>query len=281
MGEIIAFIQILKLFIRVKPDLVHLRGPRIWAYGGVAARVARVPAVISHITGMGFSGSSEGFQGVLAHSGLKILCRICFRHRRQRVIVQNREDVEIVSKLGCKINRVRLIRGSGVNEQEFKLSEMPINKLLIVLPARMLRSKGVEDFVSAARISRSKYPNVKFVLVGGLVPGSPGAISLNQINLWISEGIIEWWGKRNDMASVMSQASIICLPSYYKEGVPKALLEAMSTGRPVIAADAPGTREPLIHNWNGILVPPKNPLSLATAIEYLIENPHEMKRDGD
>jgi N,N'-diacetylbacillosaminyl-diphospho-undecaprenol alpha-1,3-N-acetylgalactosaminyltransferase len=280
MGEITNYLEILNLFYFVKPDLVHLRGPRIWAYGGIAARVAKVPAVISHITGLGFSWSLEGLQGKLANAGLKVLSRACFKHKKQRVIVQNREDVEIVSRLGCKINRVRLIRGSGVNENDYKLSDIPLEKFLIILPARMLKSKGVEDFISAARIVHEKYPKVRFALVGGLVLKSPGAISQSQIDSWLSEGIVEWWGKRNDMSYVISQASIVCLPSYYKEGVPKAILEAMSSGRPVIAANAPGTREPIIHNWNGILVTPRDPHSIARAIEHFIENPHELRRMG-
>ena len=143
----------------------------------------------------------------------------------------------------------------------------------------MLRDKGVHEFVQAARLLKKQGIPGRCVLVGRIVPDNPSRISENQVRAWEREGVIEWWGHRDDMARVLASAHVVVLPSY-REGLPKILLEACASGRPVIATAVPGCSEVVRDGENGFLVPAKDPDALAKAMMMLSENPVLRMRMG-
>lgn len=274
-------VALIRLFHKVRPSIVHLRTPKVWTYGGIAARIAGVPAVVCHVTGLGFAHTATGLMGTCARIGLRLLARQAFRHPHQRIIVQNRDDAEVVpNTLGCDPTRIRFIPGSGVDASSFMPVPIPMGIPIVMLPARLLREKGVWEFVEAAQILRRDGISVRCILVGDIDPGNPTSATTEQLQRWQSDGVVEWWGYRRDMAEVLAQATIVCLPSYYREGLPKVLLEAMALARPVIAADSPGTREPVEAGVNGVLVPPKDGPALARAIGALVADLDTCRRMG-
>jgi glycosyltransferase involved in cell wall biosynthesis len=149
-----------------------------------------------------------------------------------------------------------------------------------LFPARILWDKGVGEFVAAARLLHQRNIQARFVLVGESDPGNPTGVPLQTLNVWNEEGIVEWWGWRDDMSTIYSQANIICLPSY-REGLPKTLIEAAAAARAIITTDVPGCREVVINGHNGILIHPQDPLATANAVELLISNPTLRGRMGE
>jgi glycosyltransferase involved in cell wall biosynthesis len=175
------------------------------------------------------------------------------------------------------VEDVRLIPGSGVDDSYFREPPASGKAPLVVFPARLLRDKGVEEFVEAVRRIRNQVPGWRFALVGAADSGNPTAISSAQARDWATQGLVEWPGHVKDMASLLAEASIVCLPSY-REGLPKALLEAAAAGCAVITADSVGCREAIVAGETGDLVPPRDASALGDALLALIGD--ERRRDA-
>jgi glycosyltransferase involved in cell wall biosynthesis len=149
----------------------------------------------------------------------------------------------------------------------------------VILAARMLWDKGVKEFVEAAKLLRREGVRARFALVGDTDLGNPAAVSTEQLMQWKNEGAVEWWGQRSDMAAVIAQCHVACLPSY-GEGVPKVLIEAAASGRAIVTTDTSGCREIVRDRQNGLLVPPRDVAALANALRELIEKPALRARMG-
>ncbi len=175
--------------------------------------------------------------------------------------------------------RVTLIRGSGVDIQHFSPQPEPPGIPLVVLPARMLWDKGVGEFVAAARTLQAKGLRARFALVGDSDNENPASVPASQLRAWENEGVIEWWGWKENMDEVYAQAAIVCLPSY-REGVPKTLIEAAACGRPIVTSDVPGCREVVRHGENGLLVPARDAGALAEALTDLLQSPNTRSEMG-
>jgi len=278
--ELLTLVQLITLFRCWSPAVVHLRTPKMWIYGGIAARLAGVPGVVSHITGIGSAMSGRTWRSRAARIALTVLAPLCFGHPRQRVIAQNRDDAAVLLRLRCPRRKLRLIRGSGVDCVALQPSPEPSGLPLVVLPARMLADKGVREFIAAAGTLRQRGVALRCALVGACDPGNPSAISEAELRQAHDTGVVEWWGYQKDMAGVLAQAHVVCLPSYYGEGLPKSLLEAMACGRAVVTCNSPGCREPVIPEVTGLLVPPRDAVALADALERLIRDPALRQRMG-
>ncbi len=269
-----------RLYRTVKPDLIHHLRLKPVLYGGIAAYAARVPAEVSMPTGLGHVFTAETTKARLMRKVTLWGCKVAFRHQNVRVIFQNPDDMEVflhAKTLGK--DRCALIRGSGVDISEFVVTPEPQDQPVVVLAARMLRDKGIVEFVEAARILRQQGSRARFVLVGDTDPGNPTAISAAELKEWQEHGLIEWWGFQEDMRPIFVDANIVCLPSY-REGVPKVLIEAAAAGRAIVATDVPGCREIVRHGQNGLLVPVKNASALADALSFLLDNAHLRARMG-
>lgn len=262
-----------RLYRRLRPDIVHHVALRPVVVGGLVARLAGVEGVVSAIAGMGYAFTG-GRGGWLALT-LRILLRAALR--RGRVIVQNPDDARAVKTLGVAQERIHMIPGAGVDVQAFSPRPEPAGMPVVMLASRLLWDKGVGEFVAAARRLAGR---ARFVLVGAPDSGNPASVTADTLRQWTAEGVVEWWGAREDMPATLAQATIVCLPSSYREGLPKVLLEAMACGRPVITTDAPGCRDCVRDGDNGLLVPVKDVEALTASITRLLENSDERKRMG-
>jgi glycosyltransferase involved in cell wall biosynthesis len=173
-----------------------------------------------------------------------------------------------------------LIRGSGVDMRRFVPVPEPSGAPLVVFASRMLWAKGVAEFVEGARISKARGSHARFILVGD-TDDNPGAVSVTQLAQWERSGVVEWWGHRSDMPQVFAQSAVVVLPSIYREGVPKVLIEAAACGRPIVTTDMPGCREIVRDAVNGFLVPVRDAEAVAEAVGRLIADDRLRRHMGD
>jgi glycosyltransferase involved in cell wall biosynthesis len=273
-AELMFTLQLARLYRRLRPDLVHHIALKPILVGGVAARLAGVPAIVNAPTGLGFVFSSEKLLAKLLKPVVSALLRITLSPKNARVIFENPDDLAELEQLGM-IRRGTgiLIRGAGVDIEKFAPAPEPAGPVRVILIARMIREKGVADFVEAARILRAQQVAAEFVLVGAPDPGNPNTVREAELRGWQAEGLVSWLGPRTDIAELLRGAHIACQPSSYREGLPKSALEAMATGKPLVATDIPGCREAVVDGETGLLVPPRDPAALAAALRRLIEAP--------
>ena len=268
--EFAAVIEIIKLYWRERPDIVHHVALKPVLYGSFAALLLRRPAVVNAMAGMGFLFTSSRRSAGLLRAVVSRIFRVLLNAGRNVLILQNPDDVTMLVAGGLvEPSRVRLIRGSGVNTERFHPAPEPEGTPVVMLASRMLWDKGVGEFVAAAKELRGRGVIARFVLVGDGDADNPASIPDAQLKAWHDGGVVECWGRCDDMPAAFAQAHIVCLPSY-REGLPKVLLEAAACGKPLVATDAPGCREIVRHNENGLLVPLRDATALAQAIERLL-----------
>ncbi len=213
-------------------------------------------------------------------SGVGWFYRFALGHPNARVIFQNPDDRSLL--IGIKAVRdeqVALIRGSGVFLTDYPMRPELGGVPVVTFAARLLRDKGVMEFVEAARVLKARGVAARFWLVGSTDPGNPTSISEDDVALWGKEGLVEILGYRGDIPDVFTDSNIIVLPSY-REGLPKALIEAAACGRAVVTTDVPGCRDAIEPESTGLLVPVRDALALADAVQFLIENPDRRKQMG-
>ena len=265
--------RLLRVYREEQPDIVHHVALKPVLYGSIAARLTGVPAVVNALAGLGFLFISKHFQARVIRLLVESAFRLLFNDPNVRVIFQNPDDMALLTSHGVLVTKQGvLIRGSGVCTLQFNVTPEVYGLPLVVLASRMLWDKGIAEFVEAVRQLRGQGVAARFALVGEGDPDNPASISNKQLSQWQNEGIIEWWGQRDDMPRVFAQSHIVCLPSY-REGLPKVLVEAAACGRPIIATDVPGCREIVHDGENGLLVPAKDFYALANALRQLIDNP--------
>lgn len=272
--------SLLRICRRLQPDLIHFITIKPIVHGALVTRLVKKPAVVNAITGLGFS-FGKGLRARIRRTILSPFLRVALHRPRSKTIFQNPVDLQqfVESGLVPRSNAV-LIRGSGVDPVRFRPREGMVRDNMVVLASRMLWDKGVEQFVEAARMIQSRSCQVRCVLVGDADPGNLHSIPRSQLESWAAEGMVEWWGYRDDMAEILSQASVVVLPTVYPEGVPKVLLEAAACGCPIVATDVPGCREIVRHGVNGFLVPPHDSTALAEAIRTLLRSPELREQFG-
>jgi len=263
---------LVRLYGRERLDIVHHVALKPVLYGAIAARLAGVPHVVNAVAGLGWLFTSSG----LAVRTLRpVICRLLawlLGAPHSRTIVQNPDDFGLLLKMGVSEDRLRLIRGAGVDTEVFTpVLESPPEPVTVLFSARMLWDKGVGEFVEAARLLRQAGVKARFVLVGDPDPGNPASVPEATLRAWHGENGVEWWGRRDNMPAVFHTAHIACLPSY-REGLPKALLEAAACGLSIVTTDAPGCREIVRDGDNGFLVPVRDAQALAVALRSLIDN---------
>jgi glycosyltransferase involved in cell wall biosynthesis len=271
--EMLLMLSLLSIYRREKPAIVHHVAMKPIIYGTIAARLTGVPVIINAFGGLGYLFSSSKFRAVILRRLVTLGLRMVLNDSRCRIIVQNPDDLQRLAK-ECDVdpNRITLIKGSGVDLKQFYPSQEPIGVPLVVLASRMLWNKGIGEFVEAASILNKEGVAARFALVGESDDHNPLSIPGSRLKKWHADNRVEWWGYRTDMPSVLAQASVVCLPSYYGEGVPKILIEAAASGRPIVTTDMPGCREIVRDGENGLLVPVRNSRELARALGRLIND---------
>jgi glycosyltransferase involved in cell wall biosynthesis len=274
--EIWSLFSICKIFYKHKPDIVHLITIKAYLYGGIAARIMGVPGVISAIAGLGIFFNKNNWWNFLFQKIFFLIFYFAFNHPNQKVIVQNLEDKKTLIKfISLNSKKILLFRGSGVKLSKFTNLKEKNDVITICCASRLLYEKGIFDFVSAAKIIKKKNINAKFLLAGDLDPDNPTSLNDQDLQNIIEEKVVELLGYQKDIPALYARSHIICLPSFYGEGLPKALIEAAAAGRAVVTTDIPGCKDAIISNKTGLLVPAKNPQKLADTLEWLIKHHEE------
>jgi glycosyltransferase involved in cell wall biosynthesis len=264
-AELQTVLRLRRLYQAEKPDIVHHFTPKCILYGSLAARWSGVGAVVNSITGLGYLFAIDGWRGRLIRNLVSSFYR--FALRGTQVVFQNPEDMQMFADKGIVSPQTAgLIPSSGVDLDRLTPSPEPEGVPVVLLAARLLWDKGVGEFVEAARLLAGRGIQVRFALAGRTDPGNPSSIPAARIASWRDERAIEWWGWQEDMPSALARSNIVCLPSYYREGVPRILVEAAACGRALIASDIAGCREIVRAGYNGLLVPTRDPQALADAI---------------
>ena len=277
--ELRTIANIISLHRRLRPQIVHQVTLRVVLYGSIAARLTKIPTV-NAITGLGYLFIANGWREKIARRILAFAYRSCLAGKRVRTIFQNDDDLSFFIKQRIlRRNRTALIAGAGVDAQRFAPAPEPTGTPVILLTARMLRDKGILELVEASRILKQRGHQIRVILAGMLDPGNPSAITQMEVMAWQKEGVVEWIGHQNDVPRLIAQSQLVCLPSY-REGLPLSLIEAASCGRPIVTTDVPGCRDIVRHGVNGLLVPMKNPVALAEALEKLLGDPELRQKMG-
>lgn len=269
--ELATLLELFIIFQKERPDVIHLVALKPAIYGSLAAMLAGVPSRVCALGGLGFAFSSNKMLARFLRPLLLATFRFIFNDSRSRLILQNSDDLALLTKR-AQVNRhhVRMIRSAGVDLEQYAVLDIPDGVPIVMLATRMLWDKGVGEFVQAAKAVKAEGVSARFVLVGEPDEENPSSVPRKQLLDWHASGVIEWWGYRTNMPEVLSKASVVCLPSYYGEGIPKVLIEAMACGRPIITTDMPGCRELVRDGKNGMLVSPMDAAGLAEHFAALV-----------
>ena len=265
---------------RERPAVVHHFTIKPVIYGTIAAWLAGVPRIINTITGLGYVFTNK--KAVRLRRLVEWMYRIALR-RADWVFFQNNDDFSYFKdKQIINVDRSSVLPGSGVDCTHFSPfpDYQPNKNLTFLMVSRLIKDKGVYEFVAAAELLKSRFSNISFQLLGGRDERNPEVISLTAINLWEKKGIIHWLGEVADVRPIMGQADVVVLPSFYREGVPRSLLEAAAMGKPIVTTDAIGCREAVDHGVTGFLVPARNHTALAKTMSRFIVEPELCQRMG-
>ena len=279
--EVASYRALKRIYLDEKPDLVHHVTIKPVIYGSFAARAAGVGAVVNAVPGMGFVFTRRGTKASVLRSMVNTLYRLAFSQPNMRVIFQNSEDLRgFIGHAIVRKEQTVLIRGSGVDLEEFQPVAEPDGPIAFILVARMLRDKGVVEFAKAAAIVKRKHSDWRFQLAGGVDLGNPTSLTEADLKRLESEYGVEWLGHCDSVSGLLKSSHIVCLPTFYREGVPKTLLEAAAAGRPMIASDTAGCREVVTDGVTGLLVPPREVEPLADAMLRMGEDETLRNRCG-
>lgn len=279
--ELIFLIRLTRLIRAERLQLIHNFTIKCAVYGSLAAIIAGVPARVNAIAGLGYVFIGRDVRARLLRPIVRLLIQLALRGRRVRVVLQNEDDVRLFEDLRLVAPRqIRLIRGSGVDCSRFTppVSRDP-GPLRVLLPARLLKDKGVVEFVDAARLLRAGGRPIRFLLAGLPDEGNPASLDQAYLQACADEGVVEWLGHVEDMPALMAQVDVVALPSY-REGLPKSLVEAGACERALVTTDVPGCREVVTDGVDGLLVPVRAVEPLAQAIATLDDDPFLRARLG-
>ncbi len=268
-----------KIYQSLQPDIVHAITLKTAFIAGLAGTGLSSIRFVHTIAGLGYL-FSPGLQPLVMRLALTPFLKLAFNNAQ--MVFQNPDDCKllqtykIVSKPQC-----HLIRGSGVDLNQFPYTDEPVKDVpVVVMPTRLVHDKGIAVFIEAAKILQSRNVQAQFQIAGGITHHNPRAISKLEMEDMIKNSPVEWLGKVSDMPALYQTANLIVYPSYYGEGVPKVLLEAASSGRAIATTDHPGCREVVNDGVQGFLVPVRDAEATANAIENLLKNSEQRKAMG-
>jgi glycosyltransferase involved in cell wall biosynthesis len=271
--ELLCVWDLFRLYRKERPDLVHHITIKPILYGSTVARIMGVRSILNSLPGLGFLFLNNRTIWKLLRFVVLRMYRWVFLYRRSFVIFENPENkAEFVSRGIVRPSRAILIKSRGVDIRKFSPSPEPDGVPVVLLAARMIWDKGIDEFVKASDSLKKLGMVFRAVLAGIPDPENPNSVPEKLLEEWNSNGTLEWWKYRNDMPEVMRQATIVVLPSFYPEGVPMILLEAAASARAIITTDTPGCREVVRNGYNGFLVPVRDVKALCEAIKVLLSD---------
>ena len=274
--ELATVVRLRAILRRINPDIVHNIALKPVVLGSLAARLAGVRNVVNAPVGMGYVFTSHESKARILRPLVKRLIRNVLSRPNSKVIIENSDDYNnLISGRFAKRESISLVKGAGVDTAKFSYKVESVEPVKVIMVARLLRDKGIQEFIDAAEIVKQSNSSVKFLLVGDVDDGNPTSLNTKQLVELKNSQNVEWLGARLDIAELLAASHIACLPSY-REGLPKSLIEAASVGRAIVATDVPGCREVVTHLINGLLVPPRDSKALAAALLVLV-NDHELR----
>jgi glycosyltransferase involved in cell wall biosynthesis len=278
--ELATILTLAKIYRKFRPHLIHHVALKSIVLGSIATLSIRDVKIINAPIGMGYIFSSDDSRAHFLRPFLKFALQHLLDFRDSQVIIENQDDYDnLIQENYIDSDKISLIRGAGVNLNIYKEEPEPPIGMTVTLIARMLRDKGIQEFVGAATILKDRHPAAEFLLVGDVDKGNPASLSVDQLEKWTQSGIVNWVGHQTNIPSILANSNIVCLPSY-REGLPKTLIEAAAVGRAIVTTDVPGCREVVEHGVNGLLIPPREIAALGVALEMLINDAHLRKHMG-
>lgn len=278
--DLAAIVDLRQILAAERPDAILNFTIKPVLYGSLVGGWLGVPRVVSMITGMGSIFLPGGFKKRMLLRVVHLVYRMAMK-RNHKVLFQNDEDLAyFVKNRFLTADKSLRIAGSGVNLKLFARRPGEVVQGSFLLISRMIKEKGIHEFVKAARQLKARFPHARFTLVGP-IDNNPGAITREEIIKWEQEGIVEYAGVQTDVRPFMARAEVYVLPTYYLEGVPRSILEALAMGKPVITTDWRGCRDTVMRDVNGYLVPPQDAESLAQAMTHYLEDTSLSTRHGD
>lgn len=278
--ELATVVRLRAILGRINSDIVHNIALKPVVLGSLAARFAGVRNVVNAPVGMGYVFTSHESRARILRPLVKRLIRYVLSRPNSKVIIENSDDYNnLISGRFAKRESISLVKGAGVDTAKFNFTVESVEPVKVIMVARLLRDKGIQEFIDAAEIVKQSNSSVKFLLVGDVDDGNPTSLNTKQLVELKNSQNVEWLGARVDIAELLAASHIACLPSY-REGLPKSLIEAASVGRAIVATDVPGCREVVTHLINGLLVPPRDSKALAAALLVLINDPELRSKMG-
>lgn len=275
-SEINTIKTIKRVIEEVQPSIIHTVTIKPVLYTGLALKVVKrdIPFVAA-ISGLGYVFTASSLRAKVTKLIASIFYKVALSQKYKTVIFQNSSDEGILTDVAhLKVVDKTLIKGSGAELSIYNYLPENINGTIkVVMACRLLKEKGVYQYVEAAKIVKGQHPNAEFLLVGTPDLENPNSIQQNEIDSWVKQGLVTYLGHRSDIPDVFANSNIVCLPSFYGEGVPKVLIEAAACGRAIITTDNPGCRDAVIEGETGLTVPIRDAKALATAVLKLIEQP--------
>ena len=277
-SELRSLVGLVRLLTKIRPQIVHAVTVKPIIYGGLAARLARTPVFVAAIAGLGSVFVSGGR---LQRSFVLLLYRLALRQKCVRIIFQNPSDKqEFIEEGVVSSSNAILIKGSGVDIRTFKMEAEPAEPVVFAFAGRLLRHKGIAEFLRAFEILQARKIEAVGWLIGEIDPGNPSSFTQSELERLVACSGVEVLGFRRDIPELLARAHVIVHPSYYREGLPKVLSEAAACGRAAITTDVPGCRDAIIANETGLLVPARDAVALADAMEKLACDPLLRRRMG-
>jgi glycosyltransferase involved in cell wall biosynthesis len=276
--SLFAFFQIFYLIYKFRPDILHLISLKPIVFGGLVSFIFPVKLLVFSITGLGSMFIENSFFNKIRSIFFTFLYRIVFLNSNLKVILQNNDDLKyLVSKAKLNKSKVIMIKGSGVNLNDFKYSKIPKKFPIVLMASRLIKDKGVVEFIEAAEYLKKKKFKGIFYLVGDVDLNNPSAVSKNLISLSHKKKILRHFKYKKNISEFIKKSTIVVLPSY-REGFPKILMEAAACGRPIITTNVPGCKDAIVNNKTGILIPSKNYKALANAINKLSQDRNKIEK---
>jgi len=272
--------SILAALHELRPNLIHVVTPKPILYGGLLARALGIPTIVA-VSGLGHVFGQTGFAASLLKRAVGFGYRLAVNGPNSHVIFQNRDDLAAFQRGGMMSHdRFSMLPGSGVDLKVIMPHPLPAGPTVVLLPARLIHDKGVGDFVRAARILRDGGTSAVFRLLGDPDPANPTSVTSAELAAWVAEGVVEWQPYTHDMDRALADCHIVALPSYYREGLPKTLIDAAAAGRAAVTTDLPGCRDAIAPGETGLLCRARDPDDLAAKLGQLIDDPALQQRMG-
>lgn len=271
-NEIKTIVEIYKIIKFIKPNILEFFTIKPVLYGGIISKFLSITKKVFYITGLGYVFIAKGLKGFVIRNLVKTLYKLAISGENNSIITENIYDKELINNLNA-VNKtqINLIRGAGVDLNQYKYIEENNENIKVSMACRLLKDKGVFEYIEASKILKNKYPNIEFELYGDIDIHNPASLTNDDIEKIKKDRIVKIYGFSSDIAGIFSDSNIIVLPSY-REGLPKVLIEAAACGRAVVTTDVPGCRDAIEPNITGLLCEVKNPKSLAKQIEKLLLN---------